>query len=95
MKLTSVVLVALAGRATATSMEVLRQLKLESWSNLQEAGAYDFDRYQALRAGTPCVNGMAGEYQCNKVDLMAFLRHQDMGSSTRKGNDVCKWPSSP
>ncbi|KAK0614755.1 hypothetical protein B0T14DRAFT_437141 [Immersiella caudata] len=94
MKLTSVVLTALAGRATATSMEVLRQLKLATWSDLQESGAYDVDRYQALRAGTPCVNGKAGEYQCNKVDLVAFLRHQDMGSSTRKGNDVWGWTSS-
>lgn len=90
MKLTSVTVLALAGHATAVSMSVLKERKLAAWSQLTESGAYDLDRYEALAASTPCVNGKAGEYQCNKVDMMAFLRHQDMGSSTRKGNDVCK-----
>ncbi|KAK0650028.1 hypothetical protein B0T16DRAFT_509074 [Cercophora newfieldiana] len=85
---------ALAGHATAESMSVLKELKLNAWSHLAESGAYDLNRYQALEATTPCVNGKAGEYQCNKVDLVAFLRHQDMGSSTRKGNDVWGWTSS-
>jgi len=89
MKLIAIALAALAGQATAESMAVLKELKLASWSKLQEAGAYDINRYEALRASTACVNGKAGEYSCNKVDLISFLRHQDMGSSTRKGNDIC------
>jgi len=78
------------GQAAAVSMAELKQLKMADWAVQKEAGAFDVDRYSALAAGTPCVDGKAGEYKCNKVDLMSFLRHQDMGSSTRQGNDVCK-----
>ena len=76
--------------SAAASMAELKELKMATWSAQAEAGVYDVDRYQALAATTPCVNGKAGEYRCNKVDLVSFLRHQDMGSSTRKGNDVCE-----
>ena len=37
---------------------------------------------------TACVDGKAGGYSCNNVDLKGFLRHQDLGSRTRVGNDV-------
>lgn len=77
---------------SAASMAELKELKMATWSAQAEAGAYDVNRYQAFAASTPCVNGKAGEYRCNNVDLVSFLRHQDMGSSTRKGNDVCKLP---
>lgn len=84
---------ALAGTATAESMAVLRQLKLETWEAEAKEGAFDLDRYAPLMASTPCVNGQAGEYQCNNVDMVDFLRHQDMGSATRTGNDVWGWTS--
>lgn len=78
---------ALAGTAAAESMARLRELKIDTWARQNEVGAFDVDRYQAS-AATACVNGKAGEYQCSNVDLKGFLRHQDMGSSTRKGNDI-------
>jgi hypothetical protein len=79
---------ALAATTTASeTMSVLRKLKLDTWSAQSEAGIFDIDRY-AAQAATACVNGKAGEYRCNKVDLVSFLRHQDMGSSTRRGNDI-------
>lgn len=78
---------ALAGTAAAEPMSVLRKLKLDTWAAQSEAGVFDIDRY-AAQAATPCVNGRAGEYKCNNVDLVSFLRHQDMGSSTRRGNDI-------
>ncbi|EAA26632.1 hypothetical protein GE21DRAFT_2745 [Neurospora crassa] len=81
---------AFAGTAAAESMAKLRELKIDTWARQHEAGAYDIDRYQAT-AATSCVNGKAGEYQCSNVDLKGFLRHQDMGSSTRKGNDIWGW----
>ncbi|KAK5655166.1 hypothetical protein OQA88_6065 [Cercophora sp. LCS_1] len=84
----------LQGKAAAASMAELRELKLATWSAQSEAGVFDVDRYQALADTTACVNGKAGEYKCNNVDLVSFLRHQDMGSSTRKGNDVWGWTSS-
>lgn len=91
MKLSTLTAAALLGRASAESMAVLKELKMKAWSQQQETGAYDLNRYASVMATTPCVNGKAGEYQCNKVDLVSFLRHQDMGSSTRKGNDICKF----
>lgn len=79
----------LAGHALAESMAVLKELKLKEWAEESAAGAFDLDRYEVLQAATACTNGRAGEYQCSNIDMMAFLRHQDMGSSTRTGNDIC------
>jgi hypothetical protein len=56
------------------------------------AGLFDPDQYQPLSA-TKCVGGKAGEFSCSNVDLLSFLSHQDMGSTTREGNDV--WGASP
>ncbi|TLD23728.1 hypothetical protein PspLS_06408 [Pyricularia sp. CBS 133598] len=77
----------------AVSMEELKARKMLQHQEDQDQGAFDLDRYEARLAGTPCVNGKAGEYSCNNVDLMGFLRHQDMGSRTRVGNDVWGWTS--
>lgn len=74
----------------AKPMSVLRQLKLNTWAELSETGAFDIHRYEALAVSISCQNGRAGEYRCNNIDLVSFLRHQDLGSSTRQGNDVCK-----
>ncbi|KFA67602.1 hypothetical protein S40285_09567 [Stachybotrys chlorohalonatus IBT 40285] len=84
----------LAGHALAESMAVLKELKLKEWAEESAAGAFDLDRYEVLQAATACTNGRAGEYQCSNIDMMAFLRHQDMGSSTRTGNDIWGWTSS-
>lgn len=84
---TAATLFALMGSAAAIGMAELKQRKMEAWAAQNEAGVYDINRY-AAQAATSCVNGKAGEYQCKNVDLVSFLRHQDMGSSTRKGNDI-------
>ena len=81
----------LAGNALAESMSVLKELKLQDWAREAAEGAFDLDRYEVLEAVTPCTNGRAGEYRCSNVDLVSFLRHQDMGSATRTGNDVCMY----
>jgi len=78
---------------TAVSMEVLKDRKMKHQSAKESAGQFAMDAYSAM-AGTPCTNGTAGEYKCNNVDMMGFLRHQDMGSRTRVGNDVWGWTSS-
>ncbi|TLD19205.1 hypothetical protein PspLS_09800 [Pyricularia sp. CBS 133598] len=79
----------------AVEMSVLREKKVTQHEKDVAAGRFDVDRYQATGA-IPCVDGKAGEYKCNGLDLMGFLRHQDMGSRTRVGNDVWGWtdPSS-
>jgi hypothetical protein len=71
----------------AVSMSVVRQRKVEQREQDIAAGVFDLDRYETTGA-TACVDGKAGEYSCNNVDLKGFLRHQDMGSRTREGNDV-------
>ncbi|KAH7408776.1 hypothetical protein DE146DRAFT_388339 [Phaeosphaeria sp. MPI-PUGE-AT-0046c] len=78
---------------TAVSMEVLKEKKLAHQSAKEQAGQFAMNAYSAMDA-TACVNGTAGEYKCNNVDMMGFLRHQDMGSRTRVGNDIWGWTSS-
>jgi hypothetical protein len=71
----------------AVGMGELRQRKVAQYERLEAAGAFDVDRYEAVGA-TACVDGKAGEYACNGLDLKGFIRHQDTGSRTRVGNDV-------
>lgn len=76
----------------AVSMSTLRQRKTEQREKDIAAGLFDEDRYEATGA-TACEDGKAGEYLCNNVDLVGFLRHQDAGSRTRQGNDIWGMPS--
>ncbi|KAI8691855.1 hypothetical protein NCS56_00179100 [Fusarium sp. Ph1] len=78
--------------AMSAKMETLRSVKQDQWAQMRDEGAFDEDQYRAM-AVTKCVNGKAGEYSCNNVDMMAFLSHQDMGSRTRMGNDIWGWTS--
>ncbi|KAF4994803.1 hypothetical protein FGRMN_5537 [Fusarium graminum] len=75
----------------AIGMGELRQRKLALHKSAAAAGVFDKDRYKVLSSGTSCTDGKAGEYSCNKIDLKGFLRHQDLGSRTRVGNDVWGW----
>ncbi|KAG5820373.1 hypothetical protein H9Q74_000630 [Fusarium xylarioides] len=75
----------------AIGMGELKQRKMALHESEAAAGVFDKDRYKVLSSGTPCTDGKAGGYSCNKIDLLGFLRHQDMGSRTRVGNDVWGW----
>jgi choice-of-anchor B domain-containing protein len=47
-----------------------------------------------LFAQTPCENGMAGDYPCKDVDLMAHLAPQELGAEAHEGfylNDIWGW----
>jgi len=68
-----------AGAQTAISMEVLKARKMEHQNAKEQAGQFAMNAYAAANS-TACVNGQAGEYKCNNVDMLGFLRHQDMGS---------------
>jgi hypothetical protein len=72
----------------AVAMSTLKQRKNTQRDRDRAAGVFDLDRYEAAASGSPCVDGKAGEYSCNNVDLLGFLRHQDVGSQTREGNDI-------
>jgi choice-of-anchor B domain-containing protein len=77
----------------AISMSVVRERKVSLREQQKADGVFDVDRYEATGA-TSCTDGKAGEYSCGNIDLKGFLRHQDMGSRTREGNDVWGWTSS-
>ncbi|EGX91500.1 hypothetical protein CCM_05658 [Cordyceps militaris CM01] len=77
----------------AVSMATLKGIKIQQREDDRAAGLFDVDRYAATGAA-PCVSGKAGEYSCRNVNLAGFLRHQDMGSVEREGNDVWAWTSS-
>ncbi|KAM4065684.1 regulatory P domain-containing protein [Hirsutella rhossiliensis] len=76
----------------AVSMEESKRMKLDQQARDEQAGAFAKDRY-ILQPATACKDGKAGEYSCNKLDLKGFLRHQDMQSRSRRGNDVWGWTS--
>ena len=69
-------------------MATLKALKLATRQRMQSEGAFDANKYKSSQDVTPCVDGKAGEYSCENVDLYGFLTHGDMGSSTREGNDI-------
>lgn len=46
-------------------------------------------------SATPCVDGMAGEFPCQNVDLMAFLPLLEMGAANNDGGtDIWGWTDS-
>ena len=45
---------------------------------------------QAINGLTTCVNGMAGDYPCNNIDLLAFLPLVNMGGASAT-NDIWGW----
>ncbi|KAL8935010.1 MAG: hypothetical protein Q9216_005630, partial [Gyalolechia sp. 2 TL-2023] len=95
MKLSIILLAGLASSIHAQGkMDRLMDLKIKHWDSMRAAGAFNkFDNdnsraaAQAVRP-TPCVNGKSGEYSCDKVDMLSFLSHRQMGSTTKEGNDI-------
>lgn len=90
---------ALASTATASSsmqassrMEAMMSHKTAVRAQQRAKGMFDLDRY-ASSSATKCVNGKAGEYQCNNVDLLDHLTYQQQGSKQREGNDIWGWTS--
>src|SRR2546430_2094139 len=91
MKLFALLVAVFVGLATAANeihTDRLMQLKADHWKSMRENGVFDSGRYKSISTTTACVNGKAGEYSCQNVDMYAFLSHEDMGSSTKEGNDV-------
>ena len=69
-------------------MASLKAMKEATRQRMKAEGAFDANKYKSFQGVTPCVDGKAGEYSCNSVDLYGFLTHGDMGSTTREGNDL-------
>lgn len=73
----------------------MMEAKKKAWADCQNVFGNDDcqNRWQAIQgAETPCVNGRAGEFPCNNVDLLSFIPHRDMtGSGLTRGNDIWGW----
>ncbi|AEO59693.1 hypothetical protein MYCTH_2308164 [Thermothelomyces thermophilus ATCC 42464] len=92
-------LVAGAGTAaSASKMEELMDIKTKQWDEARAKGLFGGSLlYRKITSKQACINGVAGKgtaaYRCNNVDLHGFLSHEDLGSSTKAGNDVWGWTS--
>ncbi|KAL8757521.1 MAG: hypothetical protein Q9199_002164 [Rusavskia elegans] len=96
MRLPTLLTVGLAASVHAqVEMDRLMRLKTDHWNSMRAQGV--FNRYNNARLGNatpvPCVNGKSGPYSCDKVDMLSFLSHSQLGSSTKEGNDIWGWTS--
>ena len=76
------------GQQDESRMASLKAMKIATRQRMQAEGAFEANKYKSYQGVTPCVDGKAGEYSCDNVDLHGFLTHGDMGSNTREGNDI-------
>ena len=78
----------------AGSMDRLMELKHRDWERAKANGMFGGSKLYPKRTQvTPCVDGYAGEYRCNNVDMHGFLSHEDLRSPNLTGNDVWGWVS--
>jgi choice-of-anchor B domain-containing protein len=89
-------------RRIVIPLALISGLSLAVWSALAHDGEHHSpggngqpnDAPLAAVADRPCVNGMAGTFPCNKVDLAAFLPVADIDGTTTAGvtaNDIWGW----
>lgn len=91
MKLSTLLAAAFASAIHAqVEMDRLMELKTKHWDEMRANGVFNrYDNARVRPAGpAPCVNGKAGEYSCDKVNMLSFLSHAEMGSTTKEGNDI-------
>ncbi|TFK65919.1 hypothetical protein BDN72DRAFT_871698 [Pluteus cervinus] len=67
--------------------------KESTWARQKAAGAFNSSAYTPVISFTPCVNGKAGEYRCNNIDLYSFTPHELLGSQTGEGSSSWGWTS--
>ena len=65
-------------------------MKLKIKDHEQCVREHECPRTAQAMAYTPCVRGLAGEYECSNVDLLSFVPLKDMGSNG-DGNDIWGW----
>ena len=65
----------------------LMNLKTAHHEIKKSAGVFREGAYKSMTA-TKCTDGKAGEYSCENIDVQGALTHENMGSSTREGNDI-------
>ncbi|HVF66929.1 MAG TPA: choice-of-anchor B family protein [Pyrinomonadaceae bacterium] len=89
-------------RRVALPLAILASLCLVAWSVLAHEGEHHSpggngqpgDAPMSAMAFTPCVNGLAGTFPCNKVDLASFLPIADIDGTSAiniTANDIWGW----
>ncbi len=89
-------------RKIVIPLALLSVLGLAVWSGLAHEGEHHSpggngqpgDAALTAMANMPCVNGMAGTFPCNKVDLAALLPVADIDGTNAAGviaNDIWGW----
>ena len=71
-----------------TRMEHMMKLKMEHHAQCLAAG--ECPRNRAHMAEVKCENGMAGNYECNNIDLLSFVPIAQLGS-TYVASDSWGW----
>jgi choice-of-anchor B domain-containing protein len=82
--------------ASASKMEEIMDIKIQQWDEARAQGLFGGSTlYRKITSKQACKKGVAGSgtaaYRCNNVDLHGFLSHEDLGSTTKAGNDVWGW----
>jgi choice-of-anchor B domain-containing protein len=89
-------------RRIFVSLAILAALCVVAWSVLAHEGEHHSpggngqpgDAPMSALGSTPCVNGMAATFPCNKVDLASFLPINDIDGTNAAGvtaNDIWGW----
>src|SRR4051812_393462 len=89
-------------RRAVVYLAILAAVCLAAWSALAHEGEHHSpggngqpgDAPMSAQGFTPCVNGLAGTFQCNKVDLASFLPIADIDGTSATNvtaNGVWGW----
>lgn len=87
MRFSTLALLGLVGTAFASEMDLLMEMKTAERAAMRSRGDFAKGKH-ARREKEKCKDGRAGEYACDNVDMLDFISHEEMGSTTREGNDV-------
>lgn len=71
--------------------ETLMSKKRAAFSKHERMGAFNAKKWPKINKPTPCVNGKAGEFRCENIDLWYFASHADLGSATGQGSSSWGW----
>jgi choice-of-anchor B domain-containing protein len=75
----------------APLMNKVMPIKTKEWAECAATGKCPLNTQDLTNL--PCKNGMAGEYPCQNVDLLAFLSLKTL-TATGAGNDIWGWVDS-
>ncbi|KAL0950265.1 hypothetical protein HGRIS_010245 [Hohenbuehelia grisea] len=73
-----------------TVHKTIMSKKHRFWDERARMGAFNADKYPSISEFRPCVDGYAGEFRCNNIDLYSFMSHKDLGGGAQ-GSSTWGW----